>query len=310
MKAINTSTNTTTTNFVTTIAVHDGQFHLDEMVAVSLLILGMDLTPQNCGVTSIWDEYKVIRTRDEDELAKADYVIDVGMEYNGVNKFDHHQKDCPNHVEGIPYASAGLVWNSVYNKVAENYAIKDIEGLKEEMNKFLLAVDANDTGRNELDIRNVKLPSLAELVRTFNIQPNKDLAFDLCLKFIFNYMDVLLKDIREKLQDKKIVEEAKELAIDGILVLPKFCPCWKDLCLNTDIKVALIDAGNGEWSITSALVQAGSQESKCPCPEHLRANKQLGGNEVVFIHKSGFTGKVRAKDKYKALDSAIAWVRG
>lgn len=308
MQTINSSITRTKSNVV--IAVHNGQFHLDEMVAVSLLILGMDLTAVNCGVTEIWDLFKVIRTRDEAELAKADFVLDVGMEYNGVNKFDHHQKDCPVHPEGIPYASAGLVWNSVYNKVAENYAIKDIEGLKEEMNKFLLAVDANDTGKAEPDKRGVKLPSLAEVVRTFNIYPNKDLGFDLCLKFIFNYMDVLLKDIREKLEDKKIVEEAKELAIDGILVLPKFCPCWKDLCLGTDIKVALIDAGNGEWSITSALVQAGSQESKCPCPEHLRANKQLGGNEVVFIHKSGFTGKIRAKDKYKALDSAIAWVRG
>lgn len=297
----------TTATETTTIVTHDGLFHLDELVAISLLILGTNCGPSHEGSTSVWDEYSIIRTRDAEVLKNATFVVDVGMEFNGMDKFDHHQESCPKHSNGIPYAATGLVWEAVYKKIAEDFNV-DSTKLYKAMEGFILAIDANDTGKAEADKREVKLPGLAEVVKSFNSL--KDEGFNLCLDFIFNYVSTLLANTVEKIKDEDLIQEAIEMSIDGILVLPKFCLGWKEACLNTDIKIALIDAGNGEWSITSALVEAGSQDCKCACPEHLRANKELGGNSVVFIHKTGFTGKIKASTEAQAYKSAIAWVHG
>lgn len=303
IKTVNTIAEATTN---TTIAVHDGLFHLDELVAVSLLVLGTS-EPSDEGVTSVWDDITVIRTRDFDQLFHATFLVDVGMEFNGMNKFDHHQLDCPTHTNGTPYAATGLVWESVVSTIArENDVSRD--SLYKAMESFILAVDANDTGKAEPDKRDIKLPNLAEMVKSFNSMKND--GFEMCLHFIFNYVSTLLHNAIDKIKDETLIQEAIESSKDGILVLPKFCLGWKEAVMDTDIKIALIDAGNGEWSITSALVEPGSQDCKCACPEALRTVKVLGGNEVIFIHKSGFTGKVKADSLEQAYKSALAWVKG
>lgn len=50
---------------------HDGSFHADEVTACSLLLL-FDLI----------DREKIKRTRDPEELARCDYVCDVGGIYD------------------------------------------------------------------------------------------------------------------------------------------------------------------------------------------------------------------------------------
>lgn len=306
MNTINATETLTTNASKTVIATHDGLFHLDEMVAISLLILGTS-EPKDEGTTSVWDDIEIIRTRDFDKLFHSTFLVDVGMEFNGMDKFDHHQLDCPVHTNGIPYAATGLVWESVVSTIArENDVSRD--SLYKAMESFILAVDANDTGKAEPDKRDIKLPNLAEVVKSFNSL--KDNGFEMCLHFIFNYVSTLLHNAIDKIKDESLIQEAINTSKDGILVLPKFCLGWKEAVMDTDIKVALIDAGNGEWSITSALVEPGSQDCKCACPEALRANRVLGGNPVVFIHKTGFTGKVKADSLEQAYKSALEWVNG
>lgn len=303
IKTINTIAEATTT---TTIAVHDGLFHLDELVAISLLVLGTS-EPSDEGVTSAWDDITIIRTRDFDQLFHATFVVDVGMEFDGMRAFDHHQKTCPKHSNGILYAATGLVWEATYKKIASDFNV-DADKLYKAMEGFILAIDANDTGSSEPDERTVKLPTIAEMVATFKNKGNK--AFSLCLQFIYEYVCQYIKNAVEEINDEQIIQEGIKQAKDGILVLPKFCLGWKDTCIDTPIKIALIDAGNGEWSITSASVKKGSQECKCACPEALRANRVLGDNPVVFIHKTGFTGKVKADSLEQAYKSALEWVNG
>jgi hypothetical protein len=53
----------------------------------------------------------------------------------------------------------------------------------------------------------------------------------------------------------------------------------------------------------------------CPAPAELRGaqaadNKTLGGCPVIFVHKAGFTGKVKADNLDQALAAARAWVNG
>lgn len=62
------------------IITHNGKFHTDDVFACAIL-------------KYIFDDINIIRTRDESIINDSDsYIIDVGGEYDGVKKFDHHQK--------------------------------------------------------------------------------------------------------------------------------------------------------------------------------------------------------------------------
>lgn len=117
-----------------TVAVHSGNFHADEIFSVAVLSLYLK------------EKLKIIRTRDDAVYLKADYVFDVGQEYNPAkNKFDHHQvggvSKRPN---GIPYATLGLVWREFGVELTGSQEASEI------IDKKLIApIDADD---NALEI--------------------------------------------------------------------------------------------------------------------------------------------------------------
>ena len=64
------------------IGTHDGTFHCDEALGCAML----QMMPEWAGST-------IVRTRDLEELAKCDIVIDVGAVYDHATKrYDHHQR--------------------------------------------------------------------------------------------------------------------------------------------------------------------------------------------------------------------------
>jgi len=81
------------------IAVHNGEFHTDDVFAVAILKL-------------IYPNLIAIRTRDKDKLKEVDARVDVGFKYDpSSGDYDHHQKEgAGKRKNGVPYASAGLIW--------------------------------------------------------------------------------------------------------------------------------------------------------------------------------------------------------
>ena len=81
------------------IATHSGKFHADDVWAVAVLDL---LVPGS----------QLVRTRDAEVIAAADFAVDVGGIWDaGSGRFDHHQKGFQGaRPSGVVYASAGLVW--------------------------------------------------------------------------------------------------------------------------------------------------------------------------------------------------------
>jgi uncharacterized UPF0160 family protein len=90
------------------IATHSGSFHADDVFGVAVL-------------ASLFPDHEIVRTRDEAQIATADFVVDVGGQWNpATGRFDHHQRGFDGartrpaadgtveRAEG--YASAGLVW--------------------------------------------------------------------------------------------------------------------------------------------------------------------------------------------------------
>lgn len=114
-----------------TIVTHSGSFHADDVFAVATLQMYLN------------EETELIRSRDEEIIEKADWVLDVGQVYDPHNKrFDHHQPGAPVRENvGIPYAAFGLVWKEFGKELCGSQAVAD---LVEE--KLVLPIDANDTG--------------------------------------------------------------------------------------------------------------------------------------------------------------------
>jgi uncharacterized UPF0160 family protein len=103
------------------IGTHDGSFHCDEALAVSML--------------KSLPEYKdalVLRTRNPAELALCNIVVDVGAVYDAAtHKYDHHQREFTGTLEGYStkLSSAGLVYKHFGRRVIQSILESDSEEL-------------------------------------------------------------------------------------------------------------------------------------------------------------------------------------
>jgi uncharacterized UPF0160 family protein len=114
------------------VATHDGSFHADEVFAVAAFSL-------------LDGPVEVIRTRDPQELARADVRVDVGFRHDpSSGDFDHHQREFDGVREnGVRYAAFGLVWREHGSRLCG-----DDREVAEAVDRTLVQpVDANDTGQ-------------------------------------------------------------------------------------------------------------------------------------------------------------------
>lgn len=113
------------------IVTHSGDFHADDafsVAAFSLLHKG---------------NIKVIRSRNPDDWARGDYVVDVGDVYDHSKcRYDHHQRGGAGaRPDGVPYAGFGLVWRHYGAAVCGSQTVADrVERLLVE------PIDAGDNG--------------------------------------------------------------------------------------------------------------------------------------------------------------------
>jgi len=116
------------------IITHSGNFHTDDVFAVTSLTLLLD----NRG-----EKYEIIRTRDPEIIETGDFVVDIGWVYDADNnRFDHHQEGGAGKREnGIPYSSFGIVWKKYGAELCGSIEAADIIE-----KRFCYPVDAADSG--------------------------------------------------------------------------------------------------------------------------------------------------------------------
>ncbi|KAF5400556.1 Metal-dependent protein hydrolase [Paragonimus heterotremus] len=132
------------------LGTHDGCFHCDEVFAVFLL----RQLPE-------FKDFAVIRTRDPDELASCDILVDVGGVYDPKTlRFDHHQKGFNVTWSSffglkswnVKFSSAGLVYAHFGKRLLLSLTNWDVESepLKRIFSKiyesFVLEIDGVDNG--------------------------------------------------------------------------------------------------------------------------------------------------------------------
>ncbi|MGN1281994.1 MAG: MYG1 family protein [Succinivibrio sp.] len=126
------------------IATHNGTFHADETTACAIL-------------TYLFENSSIIRSRDPDELEKADIIIDVSNQ-NDDKHFDHHSKDftlCRDN--GVKYATAGLMWKKFGKDYLKSIAKNELtftpsakvieEAFKRIDTDVMTMIDLNDNGQ-------------------------------------------------------------------------------------------------------------------------------------------------------------------
>ncbi len=222
------------------LVAHNGSFHADDIFACATIL------------ASFPDEnIKIVRTRDEEIIKKADFVVDVGGEHDEEReRFDHHQLGGAGVREnGIPYASFGLVWKKYGEKLCGSKEVAE-----EIDSQLVQAVDAPDNGVElykatredalpfdlhnlyslflpswkeviDIDIEFVKLVSYAQVVLGRMIKKTKDLieAQDIVRNIYKNTSDKRIIELPQYLPWKKVLNEYKD---SMIVVYPRQDNTW------------------------------------------------------------------------------------
>lgn len=259
------------------IATHDGTFHADETTACAIL-------------SYLFDNVSVIRSRDADELEKADIIIDVSN-MNDEKHFDHHSKDftlCREN--GIKYATAGLMWKKfgmdylrkiVKNELDFHPSEKVLANAFKRIDcDIMTMIDLNDNGQltNYADsIADAKTEHEKELVNSLNelYQSSPDIPYIVAMMNLpkstgqeqdkaFGAVVKMLKSIILSASINAISTEsgiAKVLeAYQGgpILIIHERLPWTQAVLSNMDIfkdcKLAMYPDRNMRWRVQSLPV--------------------------------------------------------
>jgi uncharacterized UPF0160 family protein len=265
-----------------TIATHNGNFHADDVFSVAALKI-------------IFPSFKLIRTRDLDQIAKADIVIDVGGEYDAdAGRFDHHQRGGAGARDnGIPYSSFGLIW--------QKYGIEICQGHEEVAKsvdaQLVSTIDAIDCGYVEGVVEGI---SLSQTISMFNPTWQETSEFDRCfdeaVEFALRVLTRFITTVKGGINAKEIVAQAITNANDPrVIVLEKYVP-WKTT-VHALSKIALYmvyPSPTGQWRIQTVPVEPGSFEDRKPLPKTWAglSDQELqtvtGINDAMFCHNGLF----------------------
>lgn len=267
---------------MTTIVTHNGWYHADDVLAVSVLSV-------------LYPNAEIIRTRDEEVIKNSDIAVDVGNEYiPNKNRYDHHQVNPPmrNIERDEKYSAFGLIWKHFGRDYIKHF-YKDAIQAKVDFiwskvnNGFVREIDLNDTGSLNLSVGH-----LAMMINAQNgITEFKDM-FPVVTLFIRG----LMNKFEERFDAREIVEKAYEDAKDKrFITLPKSVP-WKAFIPDNVLYALYHDDDNDTWKIGTASMPDNAMMPKKALKhewwglrdEELSTVSGIQG--CVFVHNTGFIG--------------------
>jgi uncharacterized UPF0160 family protein len=288
---------------ITTIAVHDGTFHADDVFACAIIrILRPDI--------------EIIRTRDEERLAAAGFRIDVGGKHQlSTGDFDHHMTGgCGARKSGFPYAACGLIWKHFGMLIVKNEKIFD------KVDRLLIqTIDAVDSGYS---FGEDKLPyqhyTISDSIDSFNPSWNdpdqdSDAAFMKALDFA---QTVLSNEIRHSAGFEaargKVYECVRASKDPRYIVLDCYCPWQEIVVLETQAQFVLFPTTNGDWRIRAVPDKIGSFFNRRSLPKHWGGltREELvavtGIQDALFCHQALFIAGAKSKEgTLKMLELAL-----
>lgn len=323
-----------------TICTHSGRFHCDEVTATAMLKYLYNITELSLIRTRDPETLKACQD-DPDTI-----VIDVGQIYEHENLcYDHHQSSFNEPLSGsagsesrpmIPLSSCGLVYRHYGHAIIRKALLEtypDYQYSDDYLNDvyanyykyFVLSIDANDNGIEYTKDEKWKLynpVTLPSTVANFNSdEPDNDkkqlIHFHEAVQYCsLTFRKHLIATIRHKKNYydglshfTTAMTTPSDLHTEGILILDRPLPVdqyLKEYDSTQHYKFILVPS-NGQWKLWTVHKKGKRFETLKPLISELKA-KEIVGDNLVFIHKTGFTGAAKTQDAAIAIARASAAV--
>jgi len=209
----------------------------------------------------IFKPIEYIRTRDESILLSCDLRVDVGRLNNPkTGDFDHHQSGgAGSRPNGVPYASFGLVWKYYGQKICES------DELSELVDKTLVQIiDADDNGQNLFsskipDVLPFTVDKIVDLMMpSWKLNPTDDevnIKFEQALDFASETLNLVIKNLQDKLDAKDIVQSAIKSAKDHrLIIFERHVPWQSEIIENAPEALFIVQPAwpkHGDWVVST-----------------------------------------------------------
>lgn len=282
------------------IATHDGTFHADDVFAVATLVLFESDA-----------DIEVIRTREREVYETCDYVVDVGNEYDPQRKrFDHHQADGAGaRVNGVPYASFGLVWKEYGAKISSDESAQRLD------ERMVQTIDGLDNGIDMMtehpnnfyciqSLVSVAQPTWKEDDRTH------DNGFEEVLPIATYILEREIVQVRDRIEGEQYVKEAYSSARDKRLIVLEAHYPWRDVLTEKSEPLFVLlphNGQNGNWKVRAVPKNSATFENRKDLPRSWagKRGEELarvsGVSDAVFCHNKRFIAVARSQEGALAL---------
>ena len=239
-------------NLTSYIGTHDGTFHCDEALAVGLL----QYTNQYGGLP-------IVRSRNEEILAKCAILVDVGSVFDiKTARFDHHQRgfmETFNNKKKTKLSSAGLIYKYFGREILQNI-INESKIFFEEKNLdliyskvytcFIEHIDGIDNGIEASSGKKNYIIStnLSSRIQILNISWNEEYSKEKEMAYFKEAVETVLKEfysyvyftLTSWLPARKILENAVKNRFlihesGNVIKLDRSCP-WKSHIIDLEIE--------------------------------------------------------------------------
>ena len=298
----------------TTIATHSGTFHADDVFGVGVLM-------------GAFPNHTLIRTRKQELIDTADFVVDVGGVWDASKgRFDHHQRGFDGArparevdgtlVPGVGYASAGLVWAAHGDAYVRTWAASQQHTLADEAvaeivrsidHSLVQYLDIVDTGQGDVAPGIFGLSSLIAQLNTHWLEEQGldhagkaallEVRFREAVAITRKFLDHAISKKVAQLRAMDTVRNAPRLLSGRVLHLTEGGMPWTHVVVKEMPEVLFViypDSDGNQYQIKTVPVEAGSFTARRDLPESWAGLRDAelaavsGVADAVFCHLNLF----------------------
>ncbi len=274
---------------------HNGVFHADDVMATAIL-------------AKLNDDLIIARRND----VPSDYT---GIVYDiGAGEFDHHQTGGNGIREnGIPYASAGLIWKAFGKEVLKRKGILKLdEGVRTIDRELIETIDGFDNGKDFGN--NYRTYDISRIIYSLNPtwmeEINTDDRFIKAVAYASEVLEREIEIVKGRQEAESLVQLSIENRKNGYIELNRYVP-WKDYVVGNpeakDVYYVLYPSDRGGFIIQTVPKDDDLMSQKKSFPMEWRGKKGeelefvTGIQGAVYAHQSGFLLVAKTKKSAKRI---------
>jgi uncharacterized UPF0160 family protein len=299
-----------------TIATHNGSFHADDVFGVGVLM-------------GVFPSHTLVRTRNNERIDAADFAVDVGGVWDAdKGRFDHHQRGFNGArparvvdgaaIDGVGYASAGLVWSAHGNayvaalSAASGFDLgaPDVAEITRSIDQSLVQyLDIVDTGQGDVAPGIFGLSALVAQLNTHWMEEQglasdakaqlQEARFCEAMGTVRRFLDRAIVKKISQIRSRDIVRQSPRLLDGKVLHLREGGMPWTGVVVDEMPEVLFViypDSDGSQYQIKTVPVEPGSFDTRRDLPQSWAGLRDAelaavtGVPDSVFCHLNLFIG--------------------